>query len=129
MSDYLSKPVGVGELLDRVERYGRGRPFDSATTAPMPTDTTPQITVSQDPSDQAMLKRFGGDRALLVALIGLFRDGLPELQAGINTGLATGDAEAVGRAVQNFAAWPPTSTTRPSTTSLNKSSSSPAVPT
>ena len=96
MDDYVSKPLQLSELLASLDRL-------TTPGAGAPTDTPAETDAVDDPVDlTAALELVDGDRELLVDIIDLFLEQIPESLSAIHQAIADGNGQALDRAAHKL---------------------------
>jgi CheY-like chemotaxis protein len=99
MDGYVAKPVKPAELFDTIAKLTAHRTPVAATVVPDATALPVQTPVF----DRASLEAHAdGDAALIVELIGLFREDAPRLVADVREAIAAGDARALHAAAHTL---------------------------
>jgi PAS domain S-box-containing protein len=90
MDGYLAKPIDVEELIATVEAYAEGEQPAPAMAAPAaPMVTRPVF------DEKAALANAGGDRELLIEVIGMFQSDYPAALRRLDRAVKSGDGEAL----------------------------------
>jgi two-component system sensor histidine kinase/response regulator len=89
MDGYLAKPIDVEELIAAVEAYAEGEQPAPAIAPVVPTVQRPVF------DEKAALANAGGDRELLIEVIGLFQSDYPAALRRLDRAVKSADGEAV----------------------------------
>ena len=97
MDDYLSKPIRLREMADKLNELFAGKGgAHSSETAPL------LATANQVIDWQQALENVAGESSLLVELAGVFCEETPALMDRACSAVSEGDLPAVGRAVHSL---------------------------
>ncbi len=95
MDAYVSKPIRIDEFLQTLARLVPGG-FDRGLVRPDRRSAAPEV------DRDLIASRFGGDGELFREAAGIFRDCVPDLLAGLEDAIGSGDCDRTARAAHRI---------------------------
>jgi CheY-like chemotaxis protein len=102
MNDYLTKPLDVNKLLDKIEQWTSAGAVPAATVEGGGEDVPGQTGENEIFEETSFLERTQNDRGLAREIAAIFIEKIPEYLESIRSELSSGNAAALSRAAHRL---------------------------